>query len=199
MAAGNDSSFHYSVGCPIYNYGRKKYLLTAFSTYWLPGEARKFDNWASGLPRYHIFSSDHPWGPWVEISSFSLWGSSVAEYLMCNKYTSADGKKMWICTSGSLPFWAGWNVHAPWHYGFQYMPVYLSTGEVVKYEAENGRVAIRNIRRDANAEIKDALKEKLVSEDEAHSAEDKIQKLTDQYVKEVEKLLEAKEADLLSI
>jgi ribosome recycling factor len=71
--------------------------------------------------------------------------------------------------------------------------------KVVKNEAENGRVAIRNIRRDANAEIKDALKEKLISEDEAHGAEEKIQKLTDQYIKEVEKLLEAKEADLLSI
>jgi ribosome recycling factor len=71
--------------------------------------------------------------------------------------------------------------------------------KIVRHEAENGRVAIRNIRRDANTEIKDALKEKLISEDEAHSAEEKIQKLTDQYVKDVEKLLEAKEADLLSI
>ena len=71
--------------------------------------------------------------------------------------------------------------------------------KLVKHEAENGRVAIRNIRRDANSEIKEALKEKLVSEDEAHSGEEKIQKLTDQYVKEVEKLLEGKEADLLSI
>lgn len=71
--------------------------------------------------------------------------------------------------------------------------------KVVKNEAENGRVAIRNIRRDANAEIKDALKEKLISEDEARGAEEKIQKLTDQYIKEVEKLLETKEADLLSI
>ncbi|MGR8978806.1 MAG: ribosome recycling factor [Gammaproteobacteria bacterium] len=71
--------------------------------------------------------------------------------------------------------------------------------KVVKHEAENGRVAIRNIRRDANNEIKEALKEKLISEDEARAAEEKIQKLTDQYVKEVEKLLEAKEADLLSL
>ena len=71
--------------------------------------------------------------------------------------------------------------------------------KVVKGEAENGRVAIRNIRRDANAEIKDALKDKLISEDEARNAEEKIQKTTDQYIKEVEKLLEAKEADLLSI
>lgn len=71
--------------------------------------------------------------------------------------------------------------------------------KVVKHEAENGRVAIRNIRRDANNEIKDALKEKLISEDDARNAEEKIQKITDQYVKEVEKLLEAKEADLLSL
>ncbi|ASF47889.1 ribosome recycling factor [Methylovulum psychrotolerans] len=71
--------------------------------------------------------------------------------------------------------------------------------KVVKHEAENGRVAIRNIRRDANSDIQKALKEKLISEDEARSGEDKIQKLTDQFVKDVEKLLEAKEADLLSI
>ena len=71
--------------------------------------------------------------------------------------------------------------------------------KVVKNEAENGRVAVRNIRRDANSEIKDALKEKLISEDEARAGEEKIQKLTDQYVKEIEKLLEAKEADLLSM
>ena len=71
--------------------------------------------------------------------------------------------------------------------------------KVVKNESENGRIAIRNIRRDANSEIKEALKEKLISEDEARAGEEKIQKLTDQYVKEVERLLEAKEADLLSI
>ncbi len=71
--------------------------------------------------------------------------------------------------------------------------------KVVKHEAENGRVAIRNIRRDSNSEIKDLLKDKKISEDDAHVAEEKIQKLTDQYIKDVEKLLEAKEADLLSM
>ena len=71
--------------------------------------------------------------------------------------------------------------------------------KVVKHEAENGRVAIRNIRRDANSDIQKALKDKQISEDEARSAEEKIQKLTDQFVKDVEKLLEAKEADLLSM
>ena len=58
--------------------------------------------------------------------------------------------------------------------------------KIVKNEAEQGRVAIRNIRRDANAAIKDALKEKLISEDDARQGEEKVQKLTDQYIKEVE-------------
>jgi ribosome recycling factor len=71
--------------------------------------------------------------------------------------------------------------------------------KVVKHEAENGRVAVRNIRRDANTEISKKLKEKLISEDDARAGEDKVQKLTDQYIKEIEKILEAKEADLLSI
>jgi len=71
--------------------------------------------------------------------------------------------------------------------------------KVVKAEAENGRVSIRSIRRDANSEIKESLKEKMISEDEAHAGEDKVQKITDQYIKQVEKLLEEKEADLLSI
>jgi len=71
--------------------------------------------------------------------------------------------------------------------------------KVVKHEAENGRVAIRNIRRDANSEVQKLLKDKKVSEDDARDAEEKIQKLTDQYIKDVEKLLEAKEADLLSM
>jgi len=70
--------------------------------------------------------------------------------------------------------------------------------KVVKHEAENSRVAVRNIRRDANSEIKEALKEKLISEDDARTAEEKIQKLTDQNIKDIEKLLETKEADLLS-
>lgn len=71
--------------------------------------------------------------------------------------------------------------------------------KVVKNEAESGRIAIRNIRRDANSEIKEALKEKLVSEDEARNGEEKIQQITDKYIKEIEKHLEFKEADLLSM
>ena len=71
--------------------------------------------------------------------------------------------------------------------------------KVVKNAAEQGRVAIRNIRRDANSEIKEVLKEKMISEDDAHSGEEKIQQLTDKFIKEVEKHLEVKEADLLSM
>ena len=66
-------------------------------------------------------------------------------------------------------------------------------------EAENARIAIRNIRRDANGDLKDLLKEKELTEDEARRGEDQIQKLTDKYVAQVDKLLEQKEADLMEI
>ncbi|MDD5037484.1 MAG: ribosome recycling factor [Methylococcaceae bacterium] len=71
--------------------------------------------------------------------------------------------------------------------------------KVVRAEAENGRVAIRNIRRDANNELKAALKDKLISEDEEKRSGEQIQKLTDQHIKEIDGLLEEKEADLLAI
>jgi ribosome recycling factor len=70
---------------------------------------------------------------------------------------------------------------------------------IVRNEAEQARVAIRNIRRDANGDIKDLVKEKEASEDEARRAEEDIQKLTDKYIKEVDALLEAKEKDLMEI
>ncbi len=66
-------------------------------------------------------------------------------------------------------------------------------------EAENARIAVRNIRRDANGDFKDLLKEKEITEDEARRGEDNIQKLTDKYVAEIDKLLEQKEADLMEI
>ena len=71
--------------------------------------------------------------------------------------------------------------------------------KVVKNEGEQGKVAIRNIRRDANSDIKGLLKDKGISEDEARSAEDAIQKITDKYIAEVDKLVEAKEQDLLAM
>jgi ribosome recycling factor len=71
--------------------------------------------------------------------------------------------------------------------------------KVVKSEGENAKVAIRNLRRDANNALKDQLKSKTVSEDQERRAQEDIQKLTDRYIGEVEKALAAKEADLMSI
>lgn len=71
--------------------------------------------------------------------------------------------------------------------------------KVVRHEGENAKVAIRNIRRDANNEFKAALKDKAISEDQERKGQDQIQKLTDQYIKEVDKLLEVKETDLMAI
>lgn len=68
-----------------------------------------------------------------------------------------------------------------------------------KAEAENARVAIRNIRRDANGHIKDLLKDKEISEDEQRRAEDRIQKITDKSIAAVDASYGVKETDLLSI
>jgi ribosome recycling factor len=71
--------------------------------------------------------------------------------------------------------------------------------KVVRHEGEATKVAIRNIRRDANSDFKDLLKEKEISEDEERKAEDDIQKLTDRYVGEVDKVLAGKETELMEI
>lgn len=70
---------------------------------------------------------------------------------------------------------------------------------VVRQEAENGRIAVRNIRRDALGDIKDLLKEKMIGEDEERRAETVIQGLTDENVAAIDKLLSEKEADLMEI
>jgi len=71
--------------------------------------------------------------------------------------------------------------------------------KIVRHEAEQARVAVRNVRRDANNDLKALVKEKLISEDDEHRGQDLIQKLTDQYVKEIDELLEKKEKDLMSV
>ena len=68
---------------------------------------------------------------------------------------------------------------------------------IAKSEAENARIAVRNIRRDANGDLKDFLKEKEITEDEQRRGEEAIQKLTDAMIKKVEVALTAKEADLM--
>jgi ribosome recycling factor len=71
--------------------------------------------------------------------------------------------------------------------------------KIVKGEAEQGKVAIRNVRRDANNQLKDLVKDKFISEDEERKAVDVIQKLTDSYITEVDKALSEKEKDLMEI
>ncbi|WP_133511510.1 ribosome recycling factor [Candidatus Thiosymbion oneisti] len=71
--------------------------------------------------------------------------------------------------------------------------------KVARHEAEQVRVAIRNIRRDANHGLKEAVKEKMISEDEERRGEELVQKLTDDYIKGVDKVLAEKEQDLMSI
>ena len=69
---------------------------------------------------------------------------------------------------------------------------------VVRNEAEQGRIAIRNVRRDALSDIKELLKERLITEDEDHRAHDDVQKITDQYVAHVDELLKEKEEEIMS-
>lgn len=71
--------------------------------------------------------------------------------------------------------------------------------KVVKAEGENARVAVRNVRRDANNALKDMVKAKTASEDEERRAQDDVQKLTDKFIAEIDKLLQAKEADLMAV
>lgn len=70
---------------------------------------------------------------------------------------------------------------------------------VVRNEAEGGRIAIRNIRRDAIGDIKDLMKEKMIGEDDERRAEDEIQALTDEYVANIDAVLADKEAELMEI
>jgi len=71
--------------------------------------------------------------------------------------------------------------------------------KLVRGEAEHGKVAVRNIRRDAIAHLKDLLKNKEISEDDERRAQDDIQKLTDRYIAEAEKHLADKEKDLMAV
>ena len=71
--------------------------------------------------------------------------------------------------------------------------------KVVHKEAESARVAVRNVRRDAIHHLKDLLKQKKVAEDEERRAQDDVQKLTDRYIAEIDKLLQVKEADLMAV
>jgi ribosome recycling factor len=71
--------------------------------------------------------------------------------------------------------------------------------KVVKHEGENAKIAIRNLRRDANHHIKELLKAKTISEDEDRRGEEAVQKLTDRYVTEVDNLIAEKEREVLTV
>ena len=71
--------------------------------------------------------------------------------------------------------------------------------KVVRSEAEGARVAVRNIRRDANNEFKNLIKDKAITEDDERRGQDDIQKMTDKYIAEIDKALAAKEADLMAV
>ena len=71
--------------------------------------------------------------------------------------------------------------------------------KVVRHEAENARIAVRNIRRDANEHLKKLLKDHAVAEDDERHAQTDVQKLTDRYITEIDKVLAAKETDLMAI
>jgi ribosome recycling factor len=71
--------------------------------------------------------------------------------------------------------------------------------KVVKSEGEDAKIAVRNIRREANEQLKKLLKDKEVGEDEERRAQDDVQKLTDRYVAEIDKALQSKEVDLMAV
>jgi ribosome recycling factor len=71
--------------------------------------------------------------------------------------------------------------------------------KVVKSEGETAKVAVRNLRRDANEQLKKLVKDKDISEDDERRASDEVQKLTDKYVAEIEKLVQTKEAEIMTV
>ena len=71
--------------------------------------------------------------------------------------------------------------------------------KVVRHEAENARVAIRNLRRDANTHLKDALKKKEVSENDERAAQNEVQKMTDRHIADIDRLLQEKEKELMAV
>jgi len=71
--------------------------------------------------------------------------------------------------------------------------------KVIRGEAEDGRVSVRNVRRDANSDIKELLNEKEISADDQHGAEQRIQQLTDQNIERIDSLLQDKEQEIMTV
>jgi len=71
--------------------------------------------------------------------------------------------------------------------------------KVVKHEGENARIAVRNLRRDANQHLKDLLKKKEISEDDERRAQDEVQKLTDKFVSDIDRMISEKEKEIMTV
>ena len=71
--------------------------------------------------------------------------------------------------------------------------------KIVRQDAENARVSVRSVRRDAIADLKEMLKEKMISQDDERRGQDEVQKLTDRYIAEIDQLLQAKEKEILQV
>jgi hypothetical protein len=110
----------------VYNAAMGRYVATRESWYFAPGEGAH----TTGKGRFIIYTSKHPWGPWQEILSYGIWARAGWNFLLCNKFTALDGRKMWYVFCGEYK-------GDTWNYGLQYMPLYLSTGPVDIYEGED--------------------------------------------------------------
>ncbi len=110
----------------VYNFALNRYVATGWSAYFKPGEGGH----ETGKARFLIYTAEHPWGPWRRVLRYGIWGRAGWNFLLCNKFTTPDGLKMWYVFCGEYK-------GDTWNYGLQYMPLYLSTGAVDKYEAEN--------------------------------------------------------------
>ena len=121
---GEEDGFHLTT--VLYNFALKRYIGLGSSKYFAQSEAVGHD---AGKTRILIYAAERPWGPWRRILNYGIWGIAGWDQLLCNKYTTADGRKLWFTFCGEYK-------GDTWSYSFQYSPVYLSTGPVDVYEAE---------------------------------------------------------------
>lgn len=126
-ASGAQGASH-GVDNVVYNFATGRYVATRESWYFAHSEDAGDHN--KGKGRYIVYTARHPWGPWQEVMSYGIWARAGWNFLLCNKFTTADGLKMWYVFCGEYK-------GDTWNYGLQYMPLYLSTGTVDRYEAED--------------------------------------------------------------
>ena len=132
MADGKPMLFQDGAGSlsnVVYNFALRRYTGTGWSAYFAPGEGGH----DTGKARFIIYIAKHPWGPWQTVLRYGIWGRAGWNFLLCNKFTVPNGRKMWYVFCGEYK-------GDLWNYGLQYMPLYLSTGAVDIYEAEQARL-----------------------------------------------------------